>query len=68
MLAPIRPRPMNPMRMAVSASCGRVGAACAERPLERGQAGVGVGSEVDAQDRQVVRLERLEVAARPGRR
>ena len=39
----------------------------AQGGLERGQPALRVG-EVDAQDRQVVRLERREVALRPGRR
>ena len=33
-----------------------------ERPFERGQPGVGVGAEVDPQDRQVVRFDGAEVA------
>ena len=37
-----------------------------ERPLEGGQAGVRIRAEVDPQDRQVVRLDRGEVAGRLG--
>ena len=37
-----------------------------QRTLERGQAGVRVGAEVDPDDRQVVRFDRREVARRLG--
>ena len=76
MLAPIRPRPTNPIRIATVASVvgGRRPAGpapdgraqlrrerLAQRDLERGEPALRVG-EVDAQDRQVVRLDRREVA------
>ena len=61
MLAPIRPSPMNPMRMR-SVLRGLAWQGVRERAFERGEPGVGVGAEVDPQDRQVVRLDRREVA------
>ena len=65
MLAPIRPRPTNPMRMCGQASGPGVEGG-RERPVQGGQPGVRVRPEVDAKDRQVVRLERGEVAGRLG--
>src|SRR5450759_3928057 len=74
MFAPIRPRPMKPMRIgsllvwsarsdrALRLTVGRwLRESLAKRPFERRKTGVDVGAEVDAEHRQVVRLERLEV-------
>src|SRR6478672_6361966 len=77
MLAPIRPRPTNPIRircaslsMVRPASIGALARVCggsvarerlAEDRLQRDEPALGVG-EVDAEDRQVVGLDRREVA------
>src|SRR6478735_1179959 len=60
MLAPIRPRPMNPMRiwsvLRYGIERGRQG------PFERGQPGVDVVAKVHPQDRQIVALDGREIA------
>ena len=78
MLAPIRPSPTNPIRIASGppgddrAGPGRAHGAgqpgrerLGKRRLEGGEAAL-QSAEVDAQDRQVVRLDRREVALRLG--
>src|ERR1035437_1143407 len=61
MLAPIRPSPMKPRSIASGLPEGR-----GKGSLEDGEAGVRVGPEVDANDRQLVVLDRSGVADRLG--
>ena len=58
------PEPDEPDAHGVSPPCCVEGRG--QRPLERREPGVRIGAEVDPQDRQVVRLDRGEVARRLG--